>query len=348
MAETESNRNWYYHQYKKSFTVLMDQINLGKKDLFINRFIKKTLQSFSPDLVIAAGSYNMPTVLRLLTLKKTLNFKLLFWSESNLVKRENLKGIKKTIREMVRFVTYKNFDGFWYSGELSKDFIEKYTTKGKEMYFLPNLVDNSLYESVDQIKMKSFDEIITFYHLDISKRLFICPARLSEQKGIIEFLSLFINCRNAENASILIAGDGELNEKIEEIIKQNKHLDIRLLGFKSQDEMLKLYSIADFFLLPSVDDPNPLTCIEALWCGLPLLISDQVGNYPEVLVPGKNGYLFSYKDPENTIRQIEKAIDSNLDWINSAKDTSRMVAKNLYDPERAIAKCVKEMINSFN
>ncbi|MEH7249100.1 glycosyltransferase family 4 protein, partial [Neobacillus niacini] len=344
MAETESNRNWKYDEYKTSFTELMGYINLGKKDFYINKRIKKSFVSFSPDLVVAAGGYHLPTIWRLLSLKKKVKFKLLFWSESNLVKKENLKGMKITLRENLRKITYQNFDGFWYSGKLSKEFIEKYTAPDKEMYFLPNLVDNNLYSSVPNTNKENLDEIMTNYNLSRTKRIFLCPARLSKQKGILEFLSLFKQCGNAEDATILLAGNGELKDKINNVIEENKQLDIRLLGFKTQNEMLKLYAVSDFFLLPSVEDPNPLTCIEALWCGLPLLITEHVGNYPEVLIQEKNGFLINYKNTENAIRQIEKAIASDQEWLNSAKLTSKQIANNLYEPKNAISNCIDEMI----
>lgn len=51
--------------------------------------------------------------------------------------------------------------------------------------------------------------------------------------------------------------------------------------------MIELYSISDVFVLPSISDANPLTCIEALWTELPLFISENCGNYPEVIEQGK-------------------------------------------------------------
>jgi glycosyltransferase involved in cell wall biosynthesis len=348
MAETESNRNWYYNQYKTSYTELMENINLGKRDIYINKHIKKKFEAFDPDVVIAAGGYQMPTILRLLTLKKQLNFKLLFWSESNLVKRENLTGVNKYIRELIRKITYSNFDGFWYSGKYSKDFIDKYAPSSKEMYFLPNLVDNQLYSKVQDLREMKYKALLEKYNIYNSKKIFLCPARLSEQKGILEFLSLFMKCNNADEATILIAGDGELKATISKLIHNNKHLDIRLLGYKTQAEMLELYAIADFLLLPSIVDPNPLSCIEALWCGLPLLITKHVGNNPEVLIDGENGYVFSYEDIQKSISQIEKAISANEEWIKNAQRLSRSIANELFHPDKAISTCIDGMIRKFN
>ena len=344
MSETESNRNWYYDQYKTDFTELLEKKISYNDNIFINKDVKKKLKEFSPNIIIAAGAYQMPTILYLMYLKKKLNFKLIFWSESNLIKKENLTGFKKRLREIIRNTTYKKFDGFWYSGKFSKEFIEKYSRKNTELYFLPNLIDNSLYSNVINIKNNNYDNLIEKYNINKNKTVFICPARLSPQTGILEFLNLLKNCKNKNKASILIAGDGELYDEINSFIIENKDIDVRLIGYKEQDEIIELYSIANFFLLPSIEDPNPLTCIEALWSGLPLLISSHVGNSPEVLINEKNGYLFDYNDIEKSIINIEKAINSDEKWLSNASKISMKIAKDKYFPDKAISECINEML----
>ena len=159
-----------------------------------------------------------------------------------------------------------------------------------------------------------------------------------------QFLNLLKNCKNKNKASILIAGDGELYDEINSFIIENKDIDVRLIGYKEQDEIIELYSIANFFLLPSIEDPNPLTCIEALWSGLPLLISSHVGNSPEVLINEKNGYLFDYNDIEKSIINIEKAINSDEKWLSNASKISMKIAKDKYFPDKAISECINEML----
>lgn len=56
-------------------------------------------------------------------------------------------NIKNTIREMVRKKFYKKYDGFWYAGELSKEFIMKYAIKDAKYCFVPNLIDERVYQN---------------------------------------------------------------------------------------------------------------------------------------------------------------------------------------------------------
>ena len=40
-------------------------------------------------------------------------------------------------------------------------------------------------------------------------------------------------------------------------------------------------------ILPSLSDPNPLSCIEACWSANPLIVSEHVGNNPEIITEGR-------------------------------------------------------------
>ena len=41
----------------------------------------------------------------------------------------------------------KKYDGFWYAGELSREFITKYAIRDAKYCFVPNLIDESIYKN---------------------------------------------------------------------------------------------------------------------------------------------------------------------------------------------------------
>jgi UDP-glucose:(heptosyl)LPS alpha-1,3-glucosyltransferase len=65
------------------------------------------------------------------------------------------------------------------------------------------------------------------------------------------------------------------------------------------------YALADLFLLPTLSDPFPLVVLEAMACGVPVIVSRQQG-VAEVLRDGDNALLLD--DPRDP-RQIAAAID---------------------------------------
>lgn len=312
MAETENNRTWKYVELESSYTTLLDSrtISKGETYIHINRTLMKKISSLQPDIVVVAGSYLCPGAWEIASNKKNLGYKCLFWSESHLHEQKRNSNIKNTIREILRKKFYQKYDGFWYAGILSKEFISKYASSDAKYCFVPNLIDENVYQNSYHMSNVQKQDIRQSLKIENNKKILFCPARLSPVKGILEFLEILEKLDHKQNIVFLVAGDGELKKNIENKAME-KNLDVRLLGNKSQEEMVKLYGIADVFVLPSLSDPNPLTCIEALWAGLPLFISEHCGNYPEVINFGKNGFVFSYKNTDEACDLLEKLLSKS-------------------------------------
>ena len=342
MSETEDNLIWKYEDLKAPYSVLLECRTISRGDMYIhiNRKLKKHLKQYRPDIVVCAGSYLCPGLWEVAQLKKKMGFKCLFWSESHLNESRSYGGIKSAVREYVRHQFYRRYDGFWYAGKLSRQLIEKYAAPGAEYYFMPNLIDEEKYRVAAEIAPMEKLKKRRLMGIADEKTVFLCPARLSPVKGILEFMEILDKASNKHRTTVLIAGDGELKERID-VAANDKGLDVRLLGLKNQEEMVELYKIADVFLMPSLSDPNPLSCIEALWAGLPIFISEHCGNYPEVVEQGENGYVFSYKNIENSFKRLDEIINSSEEWRCKASAKSRNIAIHLYEAQKAVISVIK-------
>jgi glycosyltransferase involved in cell wall biosynthesis len=145
------------------------------------------------------------------------------------------------------------------------------------------------------------------YDLKPENKVLICPARLIDRKGIAAFLKA-VKSMAAPNVALLVAGDGPDREKLENLASSITHIKVKFLGFCHTETMLDLYALSDVFLLPSFEDPNPLSVIEACYSGLPLLLSYRLGNYPETLVEGQNGWSFDPGDAESVREAMNQFI----------------------------------------
>ena len=337
MSETEPNRNWHYQNFIRDYTelVLSRSYNI-KGDIFIHIHLKnhceRILKEFKPSHVIVGGSYLNPIIIFLKKKKNIFNYKLLFWSESHL---DEVKGFLR--KQMIR-----KFDDFCVPGLLAKDFIKKYNKKAN-FYYIPNLVEEEYYSLAFYERKEKKREILKKYNLDESF-IFLLPARLAPVKGILEFLDIYRKARNRDESIVLIAGSGELESEIKIKCEQNK-LNVQLLGTKNKAEMKELYTIADCLVLPSLSDPNPLSCIEALWAGLSLLVSNHVGNYPEVIKEGENGFIFSYTDIEDAIMKVERLISPDLHFKKNSSMISREIAESYFNSEIAIMNFINQLKN---
>jgi glycosyltransferase involved in cell wall biosynthesis len=350
MADTEPDREWHYDEYKGDYCELLISRTATFHNIYFhfNKNLARKLYEMRPDILIASGSYIAPSVMRAIRLRKKLKYKLWFWSESHLNELRSYGGLILRIRDFIRGRVYKSFDAFWYAGSKSLDFIRKYAQGGRHAkacgyYFIPNLVDHKFFREASGVEEADRRSLRKKEDIPEGNFVFLLPARLTAVKGIIPFLELFRSCEYKDRATILIPGEGELKNDIRRLADFYR-LDVRLPGYKRQEEILSFYALADCFLLPSLSDPNPLSCIEALWAGLPLLLSEHVGNYPETVKAGGNGYVFTYEKPEEAVGLIDQMISSSEEWRQSARQISLSIAKEIYEPDRAVDHLLDEML----
>lgn len=346
MTATEPGRTWEYSKFKREYTELLSGklYEFSGIHIIINPQIKKKIMNFNPDIAICAGSYMLFSVWTALKLRNKLNYKTFLWSESHLEEKRDYGKVKLKFRDFMRLKIIKNFDGFWYAGKMSKEFLRVYGKKDAKYVFVPNLVEEAAYESAQYLSKERVTEIKSRYNISEEKIVLLCPARLSKVKGIPQFLNLFKDCKSKNKCTILIPGIGELEDEIRRLAKQNK-IDLRLLGFKSQEELIELYAATDIFLLPSLSDPNPLSCIEAAWAGKPMIVSKHVGNHPELIIEGENGCVIDYINFEESIISIDGLLNKDKKWLKRAGQISYNIAKEQYNSELVIDRIIDETIS---
>lgn len=335
MCKSKSDRPWQYEQYKREYTEALPsyQINLKGFYLFFNKL--GSINNYKPDIIVCAGSYFLPTVLGLLLTKRKYNRKVLFWSESH--DKEQKKHGKGFIwlRNKIKTFSLSRFDGFLYASALAKEYVRKYADDNAKYLYFPNTIEQVAYNEAYAKKREFEDFVLNNSLLNTRKYTLFTPARLSPEKGIIEFLNILSKSPSCSNVTWIIAGDGPLKKQIEHISKE-KGIDVRLVGQQTQHEIVGLLAIADCFVLPSFSDPNPLSVIEALWAGKPLLVSDGVGNQKEAIKNGINGYIFTHADESDAVEKIETMIHRDENWKNNAAITSLNIASEVYDIDKIV------------
>jgi glycosyltransferase involved in cell wall biosynthesis len=79
---------------------------------------------------------------------------------------------------------------------------------------------------------------------------------------------------------------------------------------------------ADIFLLPSLFEGTPLTLIEAMWSGLPI-VTTAVCGMKDVIVDGVNGLLTPPRRPEELVAALRKLLDDEASRRNLGQAAQR-------------------------
>src|SRR5579864_6436253 len=120
--------------------------------------------------------------------------------------------------------------------------------------------------------------------------LYVCVARFAPQKNHALLLKAFAQGPASDpNAHLVLVGAGALPEQLE---SQAETLglarQVHFLGLRT--DIPDVLGAMDVFVLSSDWEGNPLSMIEAMAAGLPI-VSTAVGGVPELLQSGKEGFI---------------------------------------------------------
>ncbi|MBR5726984.1 MAG: glycosyltransferase family 4 protein [Muribaculaceae bacterium] len=134
----------------------------------------------------------------------------------------------------------------------------------------------------------------------------LAVGRLTPEKGL-EYLVEAAN-RLPLVTQVVIAGasdhDSTYREQLERL---DTHKKVIFTGFTTGEDLRQLYSHAQAFVLPSVNEGFPMVLLEAMAYGLPIVCSDIPGTR-QVELP-ENNY-FAVKDTEALCAAITRLLDT--------------------------------------
>ncbi len=152
----------------------------------------------------------------------------------------------------------------------------------------------------------------------VNKRVcLVTIGRLVEKKGVqygIRAVAKLV--KKYPDIEYLIVGEGPLRGELESLIDSLEvGKQVKLLGWKKQNEIVKLLKRTDMLLAPSVTTKDgdqegiPVVIMEALAQGVPV-ISTWHSGIPEVVQDGKSGFLVPERDVDGLVDKIESLINN--------------------------------------
>ena len=168
------------------------------------------------------------------------------------------------------------------SSEVKKTIGEVYALQGNSIPVIYNGIDLS-----KCIEKNDYESTGIFTVVHIGRFM-----KVKNHKLLLQAFAAF--AAKHKNVRLQLLGEGELLAEMKEIAKILGVADkVEFLGLKSN--VYPYLNKADVFCLPSEYEGVPMTLIEAMGTGLPIVASN-VGGIPDILVDGRNALLVEPND----------------------------------------------------
>lgn len=137
----------------------------------------------------------------------------------------------------------------------------------------------------------------------------IYVGRMERSKGVHLLLEQLAN--NFPNVELLLIGDGPYKTELQSIAEELSITEqVTFYGKVPHSQAIELMSSADIFVLPTLRiEGFPMTIVEAMFVGLPILASN-MGGIVDAVDDGKTGYLITSNNAEELKDRLDKLVGS--------------------------------------
>ena len=274
---------------KKEFLEALKRKNIFKtlkegfyslKVLYLkNTLLTKSMINCNSEIII---STRVDFTLKLLKNNEYNNIKI---AEEHIYHNNNLNYLNK-LYKILKTIDYL-MPSSKYLCEYYKDIFNDYSYKIK----------------TNNMPIESNNDISTLKNKSI-----ISVGRLDKVKGYDDLIKLFAKLNNKE-WTLNIVGDGPEYNSLKQLIKKlNMEDNIKLLGFKSPQELNKLYKESSIYIMTSLEESFGLVLLEAASHGLPILAYSSALGAKEILKDDR-GILIDNREESLMINNLEELIN---------------------------------------
>jgi len=174
-----------------------------------------------------------------------------------------------------------------------------------------------------------------------SARVIVYAGKFEARKQPIQLMNA-IKAMNSDNLTLVMIGNGPLEEEIFTIARRNPSR-FRVLPFQNQTRMPVAYRLGDIVTLPSAyGETWGLGMNEALACGRRVLVSDKVGGAPDVVTSPAEGAIFASGDWNDFQTKLTTLLESRADLGNLAQRAGNFEVANT---ERALCTTLERILS---
>ena len=327
-----SSREWdlWPRKYDYKYKVLPRiPIKTPIEGFSLNPSILKEIIKTKPN-VIVIGGYIDPTMWLAFAVAKLLKIPIVYWTE----------GIKEPwsilgmITRPLRMLFVKKSNAVVVPGNLSKGYVISLGANAEKVFIAPNAIDNKLFIKTSQKYQSLKEDLKTRLGLK-GKVVILYVGRLVREKGIEYLLRAYGKLEQEHNdIALVLVGSGPLESYLKGLAN-SLHLNFKIIRARALEELIKIYSFADIFVLPTLFDVWGFVINEAMACGLPVIGTRASQAAIEMIRIGENGYIVKEADSQE-LYTVLKYLICNPNLRKKLGEKAKETVEHEFDVSRMV------------
>jgi len=283
-----------------------------------------------PSSIIIVHGWGYVTHLITLIFAKIFGHEVCLRTETPLHQELHKQKIFIFFKHFLLKIMFKRIKYFLYIGSENKKFYKYLGVKEKQLIFAPYCVDNSTFSLLAKTANKNSIKDKLF--IPSNYKIILFSGKYIDKKRPLDLINAFAQLNNPYTYLVMM-GEGELRGAMEKLVL-TKGIQKRVLltGFVNQSLIYQYYAIADLFVMCSGEGETwGLSVNEAMNFGLPLVLSSTTGSSKDLVVEGKNGYIFKTGDINHFTYVLNQVLEfSPADKLITIETNEKLLKKYSY------------------
>ncbi|GHH98662.1 glycosyltransferase family 4 protein [Neobacillus kokaensis] len=305
------NEQWFEKKcqnYKAIFLKSKELQSDGALSFEILKYLKKTYD------IIVIGGYSTPTSMLAINYLKVKKKSFLLNADGGFINPTENK-LKRAIKKY--FISSATF---WLStGKETSEYLKYYGADENRIFKYPfsSIIMDNIVESPISINEKQRLK----KELGVSaEKVVLTVSQFIYRKGIDVLINAWGKINYHNKSELIIVGGGELKNQYQQMVEEKKCLNIRIIDFQVQNELLKYYKISDFMVLPTREDIWGLVINEAFANALPVITTDKCIAGLELIEDSQNGFIVPTNNVSILVDKINLLLSNDSLLLNISKN----------------------------
>jgi len=204
---------------------------------------------------------------------------------------------KEAVRRPLISWLYTTFDGFLAIGSANARYYRSLGVPSEKIFSMPYAVDNARFTTASRISPTKRAGLRAQLGVTNDAPIILYAGKFDRRKRPNDLLEAFAKLqRDNVDANLVLVGSGVLEPELRSAVERNLIRNVSFPGFINQTNLPMVYAACDVFVLPSDNEPWGLAVNEAMCCGMPVVVSEEIGCAEDLVDPGINGARFAAGD----------------------------------------------------
>lgn len=212
----------------------------------------------------------------------------------------------------------RGFDRFLATGTLAREYLTYFGIEADRIALCPYVVDSERFAREAAELQRERDAIRASFGVPVAAQVILAVAKMNSREAPWDLLGALEGIDRPDLWTVLV-GDGEELSALRSQAEARELKRIVFAGYMPYMQLARCYAMADVFVHAATNEPWGVSVQEAIACGLPVVASSRVGSARDLVLQGRNGFVYASGDAAELRARLVATIDNlDLDLVKSA------------------------------